>query len=63
MTGAIEFLKAWKDICIKPNGCCKNCPLTICYGSELGGPIGQSDDIIAEFVHQVMTEARKKVEE
>ena len=52
-------MKAWRDICNETKGC-KDCPLTICYGSELGQPIGESDEIITEFVRQVMAEARKK---
>ena len=58
MTGAIEFLKAWRDICNEPKSC-KDCPLSICYESELGQPFGGSDELITEFVRQVMAESRK----
>lgn len=63
MTGAIEFMKAWRNICNEPKSC-KDCPLSICYESELGQPFGGSDEQITEFVRQVMAEARKpKTEE
>jgi hypothetical protein len=55
MTGAIEFMKAWRDIC-KPRSC-ESCPLDVVCSdcrSEM------SDENITEFVRQVMAEARKK---
>jgi hypothetical protein len=59
MTGAIEFMKAWRDICEQRR--CEDCSLfEMCmkYGREI------SDKQITELVRQVMAEARKpKAEE
>lgn len=55
MTGAIEFMKAWRDICNEPKGC-EDCMLDIiCSGCWFE----MSDEDIAEFVRAVMAETRK----
>lgn len=56
MTGAIEFMKAWQEICNERNSC-DDCPISescLYYGCLM------SDEQIAELVRQVMAEARKK---
>jgi predicted small metal-binding protein len=60
MTGAIEFMKAWRDICNEPKSC-EDCTLDIiCSGCGFE----MSDEDITELVRQVMAEARKpKAEE
>lgn len=63
MTGAIEFLKAWKIICDEHIRC-EDCPLTACSESDSNFPPIEANDIqITELVRQVMEESRKKVEE
>lgn len=59
MTGAIEFMKAWRDICNEPRSC-DDCPLgEVCDIVSL-----VSDEDITELVRNVMAEARKpKTEE
>ena len=59
MTGAIEFMKAWRDICRK-QWRCDGCPIEeMCrdYGHEI------SDEHISVLVRAVMTETRKKVDD
>ena len=59
MTGAIEFMKAWRDICEKQISC-DDCPIgEVCmdYGRMI------PDEDIAKLVRQVMAEARKKVDD
>lgn len=60
MTGAIEFLKAWRDICNEPRSC-DECPIV--KTSACGTLFSFSDKQIAELVRQVMAEARKKKSE
>lgn len=63
MTGAIEFLKVWRDICNKSIEC-KNCPITACRkNADVLPPMGFHDEMITELVRQVMAETRKKVDE
>lgn len=60
MTGAIEFMKAWRDICNEREGC-PGCPVTTCCNFC---PLGTNDEQITELVRRVMAEARKpKAEE
>ena len=58
MTGAIEFMQAWRDICNKQFRC-YNCPIDkVCpgyYSSE-------SDEYITNLVTAVMAESRKNVD-
>lgn len=62
MTGAIEFLMAWKDICDKHIRC-EDCPITACSESESNFPPIEADyNQITELVRQVMAESRKKVD-
>lgn len=60
MTGAIEFMKAWRDMCNEQRSC-DDCPISeLCldYGRMM------SDEQIADLIRQVMAEARKpKAEE
>lgn len=57
MTGAIEFMKAWRDMCNEPKSC-EDCPVTICRESWVGSPL-VDDNQISVLVRQVMAEARK----
>lgn len=59
MTGAIEFMQAWRDIC-KGQWRCDGCPIEeLCkdYGREI------SDEHIAKLVRAVMRESRKKMDD
>lgn len=58
MTGAIEFMQAWWNICDKQMRCC-NCPIDeVCPGYITTG----NDDDITKLVRAVMAETRKKVD-
>lgn len=58
MTGAIEFMQAWRDICNKQVRC-YNCPIDqVCPGYRC-----TDDEDIAKLVSTVMAETRKKVDE
>lgn len=62
MTGAIEFMKAWRDICNEQENC-KDCPMEECRKTDCY-PEGIADDRITDLVRAVMAEARKpKAEE
>lgn len=54
MTGAIEFMKAWRDMCNEPKSC-EDCPLG--GGCDVAPLV--SDEEITELVRAVMAEARK----
>lgn len=55
MTGAIEYMHAWRDICDKQFRC-YNCPIDkVCPGY-----MTLDDDNIAKLVRAVMAESRKK---
>lgn len=56
MTGAIEFLKAWRDICDEEPQCNK-CPIEqYCKGLNVDY---LSDKTITELVRSVMAQSRK----
>ena len=56
MTGAIEFLKAWRDACDKEKSCNK-CPVEqCCKGLNIDS---LSDKDITELVRSVMAQSRK----
>lgn len=58
MTGAIEFMQAWCNICDK-HVRCRNCPIVeVCPGYVYV----TTDDDITELVRAVMAETRKKVD-
>ena len=55
MTGAIEFLKAWRDLCKEGN--CLDCPIwdyCQCAPTEIF-----TDKDITELVRSVMAQSRK----
>ncbi len=59
MTGAIEFMRAWLNICTKQTSC-DNCPIDeVCNGFGFSPP----DEEISKLVRAVMAETRKKVDE
>lgn len=61
MTGAIEFLKAWRDICSE-HKICPGCPMQECceFGPASPTSANMSDEEIADLIRKVMAEARKK---
>lgn len=55
MTGAIEFLRAWRDLCDEQGGCSK-CPVAkYCKCTELEE---YTDETITELVRSVMAQSR-----
>lgn len=56
MTGAIEFLKAWRDVC-KETVLCNKCPVAkYCQGMVVDS---LPDKDITELVRSVMAQSRK----
>lgn len=56
MTGAIEFLKAWRDLCDE-QGSCNKCPIEqYCKGLNVDY---YTDEDITELVRSVMAQSRK----
>lgn len=56
MTGAIEFLKAWREVCKKETSC-KECPIEKYCNGQMVEDL--PDKTIAELVRSVMAQSRK----
>ena len=59
MTGAVEFMRAWRDICESHR--CRECPaINECF---IVAPNGYTDEDITALIKEVMAEKRRKEHE
>ena len=61
MTGAIEFMRAWRDIC-NAHYRCRECPLQSTGGCKVTDPWDYTDEGINNLITAVMAEKRRREE-